>query len=145
MSPIWCKTYSIILIFCVIMGTCENTLDFFILKYHALRPCFPNLKETFMWQAQKKSQSSKMCHQRCLCVPERRSQARNFYEVCVRFGRTFGSVRLLLNGFGVRSITSTGWTKKNVRLLQWVVGLANKWRRHFVKVVNFFGPPCSII
>ena len=23
-----------------------------------------------------------MCHQRCLCVPERRLQARNFYEVC---------------------------------------------------------------
>ena len=35
-----------------------------------------------------------------------------------------------------------GWTKKNLRLLQWVVGLANKWRRHFVKVIHFFGPPC---
>ena len=35
-------------------------------------------------------------------------------------------------------------SQKRAPLWQWVVGLANKWRQHFVKVLHFFGTPCML-
>ena len=79
-----------------------------------------------------KYQLTRMCHRRCLCVPKRRLQACNFYEVCSKTAKRLNSKRLSLTSVYLmshcdgltwkawrgNSITPT-WAETATRVLLW--------------------------